>query len=117
VVISVTMSPPAPPAGAAPCTAQAILPVVGQELERYGDVRIAAVIVQECQNGYARVSAVPDNATCGQTGGSCLDNEQVFLTATAAGWSYLTSGTGISCATDDDLSPALVTACEGLGLR
>jgi hypothetical protein len=119
VVTRVTSSPRPTTAGAALCTAEAILPVVRQELERDAVVHtmVAAVIVQQCQNGYARVSTVPDNSTCGQPGGSCIENEQVFLTATAAGWSYLTSGTGISCATDYDLFPALLTACEELGLR
>ena len=88
-----------------------------QALEADGGIQIIGVIVRDCQNGYARVTAVPDNGTCGEAGGSCLENEQVFLATTGAGWSYLTSGTGISCATDDDLFPALLTACEGLGLR
>ena len=82
VVTSVTASPPAPaptPA-AASCDAEAILPVVRQALEQDG-FRIAAVAVRQCQNGYARVSARPDNSTCGQPIGPCVDNEQVFLTA------------------------------------
>ena len=63
------------------------------------------------------MTAVAENGTCGEAGGSCFESEQVFLTASDAGWTYLTSGTGISCATDTDLFPALLAACEGLGLR
>ncbi|HET6684982.1 MAG TPA: hypothetical protein VFH02_00505 [Jiangellaceae bacterium] len=117
VVTSVTTSPPATTAGAASCTASAMLPATRQALEAGGGIQITEVIVRECQNGYARVTAVPDNRTCGEPGGSCFENEQVFLTSTGDAWSHLTSGTGISCATDDDLFPALLAACEGLGLR
>jgi hypothetical protein len=116
VVTSVTPST-TPAAASASCTPQAILPAVRQALEASGVVHIAAVTVEQCQNGYARVFAVPDSPTCGQPAGTCVDNEQVFLTVTANGWSYLTSGTGINCATDDDLGPTLTTACESLGLR
>lgn len=117
VVTSVTTSPPTTTADGAPCTANAILPATRQALEADGGIQITGMIVRDCQNGYARVTAVPDNGTCGEAGGSCFENEQVFLTTTGAGWGYLTSGTGISCATDDDLFPALLAACEGLGLR
>ena len=117
VVTSVTSSSPTTTADAAACSAEAILPAVRQELEPDAGVPIVAVIVRECRNGYARVTAEPDNSTCGEPGGSCLESEQVFLTATGAGWSYLASGTGISCATDHDLFSGLLTACEELGLR
>jgi hypothetical protein len=115
-VVSRVTNRPATTAGVAPCTANAILPATRQALEA-GGIRITEVIVRNCENGYARVTAVPDNGTCGEAGGSCFEQEQVFLTAAGAGWTYLTSGTGISCATDDDLFPALLAACEGLGLR
>jgi hypothetical protein len=75
------------------------------------------VNLQQCRNGYARVFAVPDNSRCGHPGGACLDNEQVFLADHGGQWSYLTSGTGIVCEADDDLFPALLTACRALGLR
>ena len=45
-----------------------------------------------------------------------MDTEQVFLRADGENWTYLTSGTGISC-TDTDLEPDLASACEALGLR
>jgi hypothetical protein len=117
VVTGVATSQSAPIAEAAPCTAEAILPATRQALEPDGGIEITDVIVRECQNGYARVTTVSDNGTCGEPGGTCVENEQVFLTAAGSGWSYLTSGTGISCATDYDLFPALLAACEGLGLR
>ena len=103
----------------APCTAAAILPVVAAELEAAagGALHIVSVDLQQCQNGYARVLAVPDSSRCGHPGGACLDNEQVFLADHGGQWSYLTSGTGIVCEADDDLFPALLAACRALGLR
>lgn len=109
----------APAAAHAACTAAAIRPVVAAELEAAagGALHIVAVDLQQCRNGYARVFAVPDNARCGDPGGACLDNEQVFLADHGGQWSYLTSGTGIACEADDDLSPTLLAACRALGLR
>lgn len=103
----------------APCTDAAILPVVADALQGAagGALHIVSVDVQQCRNGYARVFAAPDDAGCGQSGGACAETEQVFLTDDAGRWSYLTSGTGIACAADDDLFPALLAACRALGLR
>jgi hypothetical protein len=103
----------------APCTEAAILPVVAAELEAAagGGLHIISVDLQQCQNGYARVLAVPDDSLCGHPGGACVDNEQVFLADHAGQWSHLTSGTGIACEADDDLFPALLAACQALGLR
>lgn len=103
----------------APCTAAAIFPVVAAELEAAagGALHIVSVDLQQCRNGYARVFAVPDNSRCGQPGGACVDNEQVFLADHGGQWSYLTSGTGIACEADNDLFPALLAACRAIGLR
>ena len=78
---------------------------------------IVAIEITECQNGYARVGAVPDNARC-EPGGSrtYVDTEQIFLRADGENWTYPTSATGISC-TDTTLEPDLASACEALGLR
>lgn len=105
-----------PPAPAGDCSPDAILPVVRDHLEQPGGPRIVAVNVRQCQNGYARVLGVPDNATCGRPGGSCYDAEQVFLRAGGESWSVLTSGSGISCQ-DPDIQPDLSVACHALGLR
>jgi len=83
-------------------------------------VSIIAVEIGECQNGYARVSAIPDNSKCVRGGGgSCYQPEQVFLKAVADQWVYLTNGSGIACATiaSQPLGPDLLAACEALGLR
>ena len=103
----------------APCTEAAILPVVAGELEAAagGALQIVAVDLQQCRNGYARVFAAPDNSGCGHPGDACVETEQVFLADHAGHWSYLTSGTGIACEADDDLFPALLAACQALGLR
>jgi hypothetical protein len=103
----------------APCTEAAILPVVAGELEAAagGALHFVAVELQQCRNGYARVFAVPDNSGCGHPGGACVETEQVFLADHAGQWRHLTSGTGIACEADDDLFPALLAACQALGLR
>ena len=103
----------------APCTEAAILPVVADELQAAagGALHIIAVNLQQCRNGYARVFAVPDNAGCDHPGGACVETEQVFLADHAGQWRHLTSGTGIACEADDDLFPALLAACQALGLR
>ena len=71
----------------------------------------AAVAVNECQNGYARVSAIPGNVPPG----SSYDNEQVFLAWSGGAWEVLASGTGIGCS-DADISPELRQACHALEL-
>jgi hypothetical protein len=117
VVTSASSYPRAATSSAATCDADTMLPTVRQALEPGAEIAIVAVGVRECQHGYARVTAKPDNSSCGEPGGSCLDDEQVFLAATRTGWTYLTSGTGISRGTDPDLGPDLLTACVELGLR
>jgi hypothetical protein len=112
-----TEETPAPPttsaASTANCTSAAILPTLRAEFT----VEIVGVDIRECQNGYARVFAQPDQSTCGQTGGSCYENEQVFLRDDGGSWVYITSGTGIACTDPDLRPPELETACVALGLR
>jgi hypothetical protein len=98
----------------APCTSAAMLPVVQAVLEEPGVVRITAVNIQQCRNGYARVFAVPQAVDESEE----FETEQVFLKTVGSSWAVLTFGTGIDCANDDDLSPPeLETACTLLGLR
>jgi hypothetical protein len=111
----VTQVTPAAPAEGASCDAEVLLAATRTALAT--DIEIPSVTVAECQNGYARVYANPDQSGCGQLEGACYENEQVFLADTDGEWTYMTSGTGISCSSDDDLGPELVTACEALGLR
>ena len=94
-----------------------MLPVVQAAVGDPSSLSIVAIEITECQNGYARVGAVPDNSRCEPGGGgTCVDTEQVFLRADGENWTYLTSGTGISC-TDPALEPDLARACEALSLR
>ena len=44
-------------------------------------------------------------------------NEQVFLRDVNGRWTYLDSGSGIVCQTDNDLRPETLKACQELGLR
>jgi hypothetical protein len=109
-----------PTSGGAPCTVAAILPVLQEQLPRTPALQIISVEISQCQNGYARVAAVPDNSACKPGGGgSCYQNEQVFLRASAGRWTYLTNGSGISCQYEspESLGPDLQLACRALGLR
>ncbi len=117
VAVGITYTTSSTPHAA--CTEAAILPVVADELEAAAGsgLQIVSVNLQQCRNGYARVFAVPDNSRCGHPGGACAETEQVFLTDHAGQWSHLTSGTGIACEADHDLFPALLAACQALGLR
>jgi hypothetical protein len=58
---------------------------------------VVGVQIQQCRKGYARVLAVPSNVRCGQARGSCYDKEPVILKAAGRAWTYLDSGTGVSC--------------------
>ena len=80
-------------------------------------LHIVSVDLQQCPNGHARAFAVPDNSGCGHPSGACVETEQVFLADHAGQWRHLTSGTRIACEADDDLFPALLAACQALGLR
>ena len=70
---------------AAPCDPAAMLPVVQAAVGDPSSLSIVAIEITECQNGYARVGAVPDNSRCDPAGGrACVDTEQVladYLTA------------------------------------
>lgn len=104
---------PSTTATASACRADALLPVVQAALALPAPDSTARVDVEECGGGYARVTAVPTNTNCGKPGGSCYDNVQVFLQATAGSWKVLDTGTGIDCAKQPAADAA---ACRALGL-
>jgi hypothetical protein len=89
----------------AACESSVILPVVK---EIAPDI-IVGVDIQQCQNGYARVFATPEDP-------NRYESEQVFLKDEEGSWKLLTYGTGISCQ-DPDILDELIPACEALGLR
>jgi hypothetical protein len=90
---------------AAACESSVILPVV----KGIAPDIIVGVDIQQCQNGYARVFATPEDP-------NRYESEQVFLKDEEGSWKLLTWGTGISCQ-DPDLLPELLPACTALGLR
>jgi hypothetical protein len=100
---------------AAACTEDAILLVVDRDLPRAPGLILVGVEIFECQAGYARVGAIPDQSTCPE-GNNCQETEQVFLRDVSGSWEIIGSGTGLTCS-DADLSEDLVTACEALELR
>jgi hypothetical protein len=107
---------PAATASTASCDTTTILTVVRTLVALPPSERIVSVQVKQCQNGYARVIAVPSNATCGQPGGTCFDNDQILLEAVAGHWSFLDSGSGLDCSNPQRIPPNDLPACRALGL-
>ena len=103
-------------ASAAPCTTDAIMPVVAGLFPDDDVPDIIAVNVLECQNGFARVIAIADQSACGPDFPNCLENEQVFLEDVDGAWEYVALGTGIDCNDPAGLGPEMIAACEALGL-
>lgn len=96
------------------CSSPAMLPVLRAALPLKPPDRIIGAQVLQCRNGYARVLAIASNLRCGQLGGPCHNNEQVFLKAAGVNWSLLIDGSGTRC---DQLPPAeIIEACRALGL-
>ena len=90
----------------AACTSAAILPVIQAEMgSTFGSISI-----QECQNGYAHLSALVADPQPGMESG-----EQVFMKAVGEDWQILVTGTGTDCQ-PPFLPPELETACTALGL-
>ena len=82
--------------------------------------RHLVVDITACQHGYARVIARIDTSRCSNDGTCGEDAVQVFLVADNGAWSYLTSGSGITCEEGAMFPPeplAVLAACEALGLR
>ncbi|MEX2651267.1 MAG: hypothetical protein WD473_02320 [Acidimicrobiia bacterium] len=100
---------------AAACTEDALLQAMDRDLPRYPDLTLVGVEITECQAGYARVIAMPDQSICPEAN-NCMENEQVFLRDVSGRWEIIGSGTGLTCS-DADLSEELVAACEALDLR
>jgi hypothetical protein len=97
-----------------PCGAKRLLrDIKGTMDDSSVSLEIVQVKVKRCQNDYAYVIAVPDNSGC-QSGGSCFDSAQVFLTWDGAKWEILNSGTDIGC-TSIPLSDQTLVACKALG--
>ncbi len=113
---STTAPPTTEESATAACTSDAILPVVAAVFPDNEFWNIVEVDVLECQNGYARVIAFPDQSVCDPEFPNCLENEQVFLVDVGGSWQYLEAGTGIECRNPSGLSPELILACEALGV-
>ena len=77
-------------------------------LDQSGAFGVASVNVVDCQNGYARVFAIPQ--------GDNQQSEQVYLIDVEGIWQVLEIGTGVECSDPSNLSEAVRVACEALGL-
>lgn len=109
-----TTLPPTSAVAAPACTPEALLPPVKAAMDRPDEsaqgrsaLQIARVQVQNCGNGYARVSAFAEGADTA---------EQVFLRVVDGHWEYIEAGTGINCHDLSGLTPQVQAACTALNL-
>lgn len=98
------------------CTNSAMLMVVRAALPLPPPDKTVRIDIGECGHGYARVFAVPSNTNCGKPGGSCYNNEQVFLEVIGGHWTVLDNGTGINCQNPQTVIGRVASACKALGL-
>lgn len=103
-------------ATAAACEGSAMLAVVKAKLPLPPPDTTTSVDVRQCGSGYARVFAVPSNIDCGKPGGSCYNDEQVFLKDTGGTWTFLENGSGIACSNPQATPADVEPACRALGL-
>jgi hypothetical protein len=103
-------------ATAAACDPSVMLGVVKAALPLPPPDSTAAIRIDQCGGGYARVAAAPTNVNCGKEGGSCYNDEQVFLKDAGGSWAVLDHGTGIDCTKPQTTSAVVLGACRALGL-
>jgi hypothetical protein len=101
-----------PPAAA--CTTDALLPTVADLFPDNPRWNIVDIQIAECRGGYVRLFAVADQSICTSDVPQCLENEQVFLEDVSGAWTYLDSGSGLSCTDTQSMSRAIVPACAVL---
>ncbi len=112
-----TAAPPTdPPAPTADCSAAAMLPLLTSLFPSNPAWVIVDVDIANCQNGYARVFAVPDMSSCPDPTMPCLESEQLFLGDVSGTWKLIDYGTGLDCGDPASLLPATQAACVALGL-
>jgi hypothetical protein len=102
------------PSSAALCTPEVLLPVVAGLFPENDRWNIVSVQISQCGGGYVRLFASADQSVCTSDAPQCLENEQVFLQDVAGTWTYLDSGTGLSCNDPQFMSLPIVPACEAL---
>ena len=103
----------------APCTEAAILPssLTSSKRPRAGrctSSRWTSSSAATATHGPSRSRTTPDAAIPAVPASK---PSRCSSPTTPANGGYLTSGTGIACEADDDLFPALLAACQALGLR
>lgn len=69
-----------------------------------------SVTIDACRGGFAQVVAIADQSTCATVGQECHDSQQFWFEDVAGVWTFLDSGTGISCNTGE-MSPPIEPAC------
>jgi hypothetical protein len=109
-----TTTPTTTAAAAAPCGADAFLPVLKDAFDGTAPkMTIVRAEVKRCRNGYGQVFAIPDPSVCEPGVDYCYETAQVFLRWDGSAWNIETIGSGIVCGYETD--PDIIKICRGLG--
>jgi hypothetical protein len=97
------------------CTDRVLLPLMKRKFDDPAkELIIERVDIRRCRNGYAHIYAITRKNPAGHP--QYEGAEQVFLHFVGDEWQSVMEGTGLSC-TENDIRPALLTACKALGYR
>ncbi|WP_433720665.1 hypothetical protein ACQP2Y_36355 [Actinoplanes sp. CA-051413] len=100
---------PGPPPTDPACAPAAILPTAKRLVDDpAAGLKVQAVQVTVCRNGYARVFTVPARTP------KRFEGDQLFLRLVGGTWTLVGRGASIDCG-DADLRPAIAQACTALG--
>jgi hypothetical protein len=100
---------PGPPPTDPACAPAAILPTAKRLVDDpAAGLKVQAVQVPVCRNGYARVFTVPARTP------QRFEGDQLFLRLVDGTWTLVGRGASIDCG-DADLRPAIAQACTALG--
>ncbi|MBO3742681.1 hypothetical protein [Actinoplanes flavus] len=90
------------------CAPAVILPVAAKLVDDPAiGLKVEAVEIPVCRNGYARVFTVPARTA------QRFEGDQLFLRAVDGAWKLVERGASIDCG-DEGLSPAVAEACAAL---
>lgn len=117
-VAEATVDPPngtTPQSAPSECARNLLLAATSDLFPNNPRWRVLNVDVVACGAGYAEVITINDQSQC-PSSTPCLENERVFLKFTEGAWTYLDSGSAISCSDPSSLTEEVADACKALDL-
>ncbi len=97
----------------ASCDEASLLAAVSAVFPDRPPAPFTGVNVDACRGGFAQVVAIADQSTCSTVGQECYENQRMWFQDVEGVWTYLDSGTGISCSAGET-SPNIEPACAAL---